>query len=390
MRPENRGEQREIVTVRELYKSEREEYPPAVRYILISGERRWRSAGLAGLSDIEIRVKQYESVADEELDMYMLNEGRVALSDIENADYLARIMGNYNLKTQGELASKVGKEQTEVSQLLSLLKLSPKARERMSPKLPEYARLKRQVGVFLAHLEHSVQDDFLERMPRDRATASQQISWMQTELKEKAIVLPTKQASPADLRDIFGYFADQVSRRAGELLAKPNKRRLFQNVKEGQTEALVRRLEDAGARFSELLAEVKGFAGLGLAPRVAPESVLLPAKPVEPKPAPQADLKAEAARFLEKRAGSGKPGTVPPAQPANLLNGGAKRPLAPLPSVEYFDKGKELMRNEVVTRSQYLKLWDNGNLKFQIRKQPKPDNYPTYAQVKRELESIGL
>ena len=91
MKPHKRGQQREIMTVRELTREERGHYHPS-RYMIKSGERRWRAAALAGLGMLEIRVKEYTSVADEKLDAYMLNENRVGLSDIENAEAVSDIM----------------------------------------------------------------------------------------------------------------------------------------------------------------------------------------------------------------------------------------------------------------------------------------------------------
>ena len=89
MRKENGGEQRDIVTVRELTEQERREHPSSVWFVLVGGERRWRAAPLAKLADLEVRVKSYKNRAEIMLDMFMLNENRVGLSDIENANYLA-------------------------------------------------------------------------------------------------------------------------------------------------------------------------------------------------------------------------------------------------------------------------------------------------------------
>src|SRR4029078_12970078 len=51
MKPENGGQQREILTVRALDNEEQLQYDPA-RYMIKSGERRFRAAHLANLSTI--------------------------------------------------------------------------------------------------------------------------------------------------------------------------------------------------------------------------------------------------------------------------------------------------------------------------------------------------
>src|SRR3989344_3049561 len=69
MKPENQGQQREILTVRELTEEELLQYYPA-RYMIKSGERRWRAAALAGLEDVEKRGRAYASKKEEKLDTF--------------------------------------------------------------------------------------------------------------------------------------------------------------------------------------------------------------------------------------------------------------------------------------------------------------------------------
>ncbi len=118
--------------------------------MIVSGERRWRATREANLRDIEIRVKAYESRAEQMMDAYMLNEGRVGLSDIEHALYLAKLMTEFGWETQGELAEHIGRSPFWVSDHLALLKLAPVVRQWMMPDVPEENRLKIQPALRLS------------------------------------------------------------------------------------------------------------------------------------------------------------------------------------------------------------------------------------------------
>jgi ParB/RepB/Spo0J family partition protein len=244
MRAEHGGKQREIITVRAATKEEMLAHP-GKRYRIRSGERRWRAAKLVGMPMLEIRVKCYESFAEELLDMWMLNENRKNLSDIENADFLEKLIQEWGWKTQEETAKKIGKDQGWVWQHMSLLKLSPKARALMSPTLAPIDRLKREIGVFMARLSRETQDDFAERMPRGRTSAKTQILWMQEQLKGTSEEVQPVKHRPSVLRQVIGYFADQVERRTTQLAAFDGFERLFENTNPDQVNDLVGKIKDA-------------------------------------------------------------------------------------------------------------------------------------------------
>jgi len=397
MKEENGGEQREILTVREFSEEERALYPLPVRYIIISGERRWRAAHLAGLADIEIRVKKYASRAKEKLDMYMLNEGRVGLSDIENADYLAGLMEDFNLTTQEELGQLVGKDQMTISNLLALLKLSPKARALMLPSVPEYARLKRNVGVFLSRLSCEVQDDFAERMPKGRdATAVQQVRWMQEELKKTGEQLPTRLRKPSTIRQVLRYFAEQTERRSKELLEFENFDQLFLNSPAEQVLSLLGDVKDAQAEFADLIDRIVELSQAVLPnaernaaphaareperkPVVEKEASKAPTLPPAPKPAASKTAQAPASQALPKQESRPTSHTIP-----SNAGGGLARRVAPSPStgsrkkektITYFNESRKV--TDKVGRDKYVELWDTNSLGFQVDKKERPAWMPT-------------
>lgn len=391
MRPENGGQQREIITVRELTKDEKKLWSPA-RYMIKSGERRYRSAGLAGLETVEIRIKEYPSVAEEKLDTFMLNEGRVGLSDIENAEAIADIMQEFGLTTQDELATKIGKSSFWVSSHLALLKLSPKARALMSPEIAAIERLKREVGVFLSRLSFKTQDDFAERMPKGRATAAQQLKWMTEELKGTPEEPEPVKHQPYVIRRVIGYFADQVQRRVGQLSSFDGFDRIFENSEPGQVLELLGRIKDVQAEFNELVTRIEELSK----PFDSKKSTAIPTRPHQQNTSVQ--------KFMQARAQQAEAAIVlKPTQaeegddepPSSVVK---KRPVtaAPFPpkiafkpvnhggekTVQAEDSNGRIGLTKVNAR-QYVELWKAKQLDFQIKKKPKPDHYPTLEQAER-------
>jgi ParB family chromosome partitioning protein len=93
------------------------------RYQLISGERRWRASGMAGLKDIPAYVR----TADDQqmLEMALLeNLQRQDLNAIEIAISYKRLMDECDLTQEG-VADRMKKERSTVANYLRLLRLPP-------------------------------------------------------------------------------------------------------------------------------------------------------------------------------------------------------------------------------------------------------------------------
>lgn len=91
------------------------------RYVLISGERRWRAARRAGLAALPVYIRE---VDDENLHAMALVENiqRQDLNAIEIALGMQRLIDECSL-TQDALSEKVGKKRSSVANYLRLLKL---------------------------------------------------------------------------------------------------------------------------------------------------------------------------------------------------------------------------------------------------------------------------
>jgi len=96
---------------------------PSGKFRLISGERRWRAAKLAGLVDIPAYIRQAND--QQLLELALLeNLQREDLNAMEIALSYKRMMDELN-HTQEQVAERMGKERSTVANYVRLLKLPP-------------------------------------------------------------------------------------------------------------------------------------------------------------------------------------------------------------------------------------------------------------------------
>ena len=98
------------------------------RYTLIAGERRWRASRKAGLKTIPAVVRK--NLTEREIAELSLIENiqREDLNPIEEALAYKQLMEDYNMK-QDEVAERVSKSRTAVTNAMRLLKLLPEVQE---------------------------------------------------------------------------------------------------------------------------------------------------------------------------------------------------------------------------------------------------------------------
>jgi len=90
-------------------------------YEIIAGERRWRAAKLAGLKEIPVIIKNFTKQEVVEIAL-IENIQREDLNPIEEAMAFKRLLEEFNLK-QDEVAERVSKSRTAVTNSIRLLKL---------------------------------------------------------------------------------------------------------------------------------------------------------------------------------------------------------------------------------------------------------------------------
>lgn len=90
-------------------------------YEIIAGERRWRAAKQAGIKEVPVIIKEY---TDQEIVEISLIENiqRENLNPIEEAQAYKRLLNEFSLK-QDEVAERVSKSRTAVTNSMRLLKL---------------------------------------------------------------------------------------------------------------------------------------------------------------------------------------------------------------------------------------------------------------------------
>ncbi|BCJ87482.1 stage 0 sporulation protein J [Effusibacillus dendaii] len=99
-------------------------------YEIVAGERRWRAANLAGLTEVPVVVKEFDDRQMTEIAL-IENLQREDLNPMEVAEAYHNIMEKFEL-TQEELAKKVGQSRSHVANFLRLLNLPPVIRDHVS------------------------------------------------------------------------------------------------------------------------------------------------------------------------------------------------------------------------------------------------------------------
>lgn len=101
----------------------------ADHYEIIAGERRWRAAKMAGVKEIPVIIKDYTDQQVMEISL-IENIQREDLNPIEEAMAYKNLMEEFHLK-QDEIAEKVSKSRTAVTNSMRLLKLDKRVQQMM-------------------------------------------------------------------------------------------------------------------------------------------------------------------------------------------------------------------------------------------------------------------
>ena len=96
-------------------------------YRIIAGERRWRAAKIAGLTEIPAIVRDYSEVQAAEIAL-IENLQREDLNPVEEAQGYKHLMDKFGL-TQDKISERVGKSRSNVANMLRLLNLEPEIQE---------------------------------------------------------------------------------------------------------------------------------------------------------------------------------------------------------------------------------------------------------------------
>ena len=98
-------------------------------YEIVAGERRWRAAKMAGLKEVPVVVKEFSPQEIVEISL-IENIQREDLNPVEEAMAYKRLIDEFHLK-QDEIAERVSKSRTAVTNSMRLLKLDSRVQQMM-------------------------------------------------------------------------------------------------------------------------------------------------------------------------------------------------------------------------------------------------------------------
>ena len=204
-------------------------------YQIIAGERRWRAARMAGLSQVPVVVIEADDRKAMELAM-IENLQREDLNPMEEAEGYYTLMEQYGL-TQEETSQRVGKSRSAVANALRLLNLCKEVRA-----LVEEGKLTGGHARALVPLTTDVQQKAAAIIVKD------DLSVRQTELLVKKLTAekPDKPAKDATSVD----YAAEAARELGERLGRPCK--IVTGKKKGRIELEYFGMDDLNALLEAL------------------------------------------------------------------------------------------------------------------------------------------
>lgn len=154
-------------------------------YEIIAGERRWRAAKLAGLKEIPVIVKDYSDREVVEISL-IENIQRENLNPIEEAQAYRRLLEEFHLK-QDEIAERVSKSRTAVTNSMRLLKLAPKVQEMLMDEMLSAGHARAILGIEDQELQVTVANRVFD----------EKLSVRETEKLIKSLLKPKKKPEPA-------------------------------------------------------------------------------------------------------------------------------------------------------------------------------------------------
>ncbi len=158
------------------------------KYLIVAGERRWRAARMAELTEIPAIIRSFSQ--QESLEIALIeNIQRQDLNAIELARAYQYLGDNFSL-TQEEIANKVGKNRSSVANIMRLLKLSTYVQEKVSDGAISYGHARAILAIEDEKTQCDITDEVIASQLSVRETERliQKLSEVK-EKKEKAPVI---------------------------------------------------------------------------------------------------------------------------------------------------------------------------------------------------------
>ena len=123
-------------------------------YEIIAGERRWRAAKLAGLKEVPVIIRKLTDQQIVEISL-IENIQREDLNPIEEAQAYRRLMEEFHLK-QDEIAERVSKSRTAVTNSMRLLKLSKQVQQMVIDEMISTGHARCLISIEDQELQHQL------------------------------------------------------------------------------------------------------------------------------------------------------------------------------------------------------------------------------------------
>ena len=123
-------------------------------YEIIAGERRWRAAKQAGLKKVPVIIKHYTEQEIVEISL-IENIQREDLNPIEEAFAYKRLLTEFNLK-QDEVAERVSKSRTAVTNSMRLLKLDERVQQLVIDDMIQTGHARALLGIYDAEKQYAM------------------------------------------------------------------------------------------------------------------------------------------------------------------------------------------------------------------------------------------
>lgn len=162
-------------------------------YEIIAGERRWRAAKIAGVKEIPVIIKEYTN--QEILEISLIeNIQRENLNPIEEAMAFKKLLTEFNLK-QDEVAERVSKSRTAVTNSMRLLKLGEKVQQMIIDDMISTGHARALLAI----------DDEEQQYILANKIFDEKLSVRETEKLVKEIKNPKKEKPKKEVQNSFVY-----------------------------------------------------------------------------------------------------------------------------------------------------------------------------------------
>ena len=172
-------------------------------YEIIAGERRWRAAKIAGLKEVPVIIKKYTDLEIMEISL-IENIQRENLNPIEEAMAYKRLLNEFNLK-QDEVAERVSKSRTAVTNSMRLLKLDERVQQMVIDDMISTGHARALLGIDDQEKQYTtaqkIFDEKLSVRETEKLVKKIQQEKDQPEAKEEVKIDPKMEAICRDLEE---------------------------------------------------------------------------------------------------------------------------------------------------------------------------------------------